>query len=291
MINPINLNGHTGGIFVVKFTPNGKYLMSGSEDRTIRLWNYTQKKIIKTFQSPCREVFDLSIFNDNSKIVCCGADYHPFIVDVMTSQVLRRYKGHDGKINCLQLNEQQNVIGTGSYDMTVKLWDVLSNTNEPIMTLSGAKDSISSIQIRNNQILTTSNDGCLRCYDIRKGLLITDTIHQSLNCLSLIDDTMVVLSSSNTSSIILYDRSTQSIIKTYSEHKNNEYRITNSVSSDKKSIVTGDENGFVFKYNILLGTSQSLKVSNHPVCAVSCHPTKSMFAFGSLDQNVGITEY
>lgn len=46
----------------------------------------------------------------------------------------------------------------------------------PIQVLEDAKDSITSVQIKNHEIITGSVDGRLRTYDLRAGHLSTDVV-------------------------------------------------------------------------------------------------------------------
>lgn len=62
----------------------------------------------------------------------------------------------------------------GGFDGTVRLWDCKSQQRMPIQVLDEAKDSITSITIRGSDILTSSVDGHVRSYDLRKGKLSAD---------------------------------------------------------------------------------------------------------------------
>lgn len=64
----------------------------------------------------------------------------------------------------------------GSYDGTVRLWDLKSQSHKPLMVLSEAQDSISSVLVKDHQIIAGSIDGKVRVYDIRMGLLYVDVI-------------------------------------------------------------------------------------------------------------------
>lgn len=66
------------------------------------------------------------------------------------------------------------MIVSGSYDKTVKIWDLKSRSFSPIQTLSEAKDSVTSIFVSPTEIIAASVDGCIRAYDIRAGRLRTD---------------------------------------------------------------------------------------------------------------------
>lgn len=80
------------------------------------------------------------------------------------------------------------MIVSGSYDRTVKIWDMRSNNYRPIQTLDDFGDSVSSLYVAKEEIVTgyvqkinfahecRCVDGCVRTYDIRKGKLIVDNL-------------------------------------------------------------------------------------------------------------------
>ena len=101
--------------------------MSGHADRTVRLWNAKIGSLIKTYEGvQNREVFDIAIFQDNSRFASCGGDKTFFLWDVLTGKYTRKISAHQSKINTLALNPLQNLIASGSFDNTVKIWDLLS---------------------------------------------------------------------------------------------------------------------------------------------------------------------
>ena len=55
-----------------------------------------------------------------------------YIWDVLSGKYLRKFIAHTNKINTLALNPYENVIATGSFDNSVKLWDLMSNSFKPI---------------------------------------------------------------------------------------------------------------------------------------------------------------
>jgi WD40 repeat protein len=67
-------------------------------------------------------------------------------------------------------------MAIGSYDATVRLWDTKSQSHKPLMTLTEAKDSISSLSVVGHEITAGSIDGKVRTYDIRMGQVYVDVI-------------------------------------------------------------------------------------------------------------------
>ena len=166
------LLGHNSYVYVVKFSKDGDYIMSGSQDRSIKLWNPTKKLLIKSYENiHSQDVLDLAITQDNTKFSSCGAEKQVYYNDANTGNVLRRFHGHTGRVNTIAFNPNESVLVSGSYDCTAKLWDLKSQSREPIQNLNHAKDSISKVLVLEDKILTASVDGCVRVYDIRMGSL------------------------------------------------------------------------------------------------------------------------
>ena len=64
-------------------------------------------------------------------------------------QIIRRYRGHAGRVNCVEFNEESTLIISGSVDSSVRAWDCRSRKSAPVQIMDEAKDSISSVQVNN----------------------------------------------------------------------------------------------------------------------------------------------
>ncbi|BFU21642.1 WD domain, G-beta repeat, putative [Entamoeba histolytica] len=259
---------YNGGIFVTQFTLNGKYIVSGGDKRVIRLHNTESKKLIKTYSSPCKEVLDIKITRDNGTIICCGNDTNVYSIDVVTSSVLKKYGKHEAKINCIEFNNQYNVIASGSFDMKVKLWDLGSKSNTPLISM----------------------DGFIRVYDLRKGLVVSDDIKKPLTSLSIINSTTVALSSIEDSSINIYNRKDMKIIHTYNTHLIKGLELIMKYLLIKK-VFTGDETGKIYQYNFINQNQSYIEVSKSIIGCISMNPTKQQIVYGSFDGKMGLLDY
>jgi len=94
--------------------------------------------------------------------------------------VLRQWHGHTAVINSVALLQPDaDVLATASYDATVCLWDGRSHSSQPIQILKDAKDSVTAVHISSSgdneaTIRTAAVDGCVRTYDIRRGVMQCD---------------------------------------------------------------------------------------------------------------------
>ena len=123
--------------------------MSGSEDRGVCLYNHHKNMLIKNYKNLHNyDVCSLDITKDNSKFITGGGDKVLIMTDVAEGKTEKKFMGHNGRINSIAFNEQNNVIVSGSYDTTIKLWDNKANSVHPIQTIRGFKDSVCKVECR-----------------------------------------------------------------------------------------------------------------------------------------------
>lgn len=134
---------HTGPVYVCKFNNVGEYCMTGSEDRSVCLYNPTKNIMIKHYKNLHNyDVCGLDIAKDNTKFVTGGGDKNIIITDVLEGKTVRKYVGHNSRVNSVSFNEENSLIVSASYDTTVKFWDNRANAYHPVDTIKGFKDSV-----------------------------------------------------------------------------------------------------------------------------------------------------
>lgn len=220
--------------------------MVAGNDKKINLFNAGSAAHVKTYEAHGYEITDLAIAHDNARFASVGGDKLVFYWDVASAVTIRRFAGHFQRNNCVAFNDDASVVASGSYDATVRLWDTKSNSGVPIQVLDQAKDSVTSIVIRDRQIIAGSADGKVRTYDLRKGQLQTDTIAQPVTSIQLSSSQETVLVSSLDSSIRLLDANNGGLMSTFTGHKNQNYRVPSLYGTGDKYIVSGSEDGRVF---------------------------------------------
>jgi F-box/WD-40 domain protein MET30 len=119
------------------------------------------------------------------------------------------FKGHTNGVMCLQFDNQ--ILVTGSYDATVKIWDI--KTGQEIRTLTGHTQGIRCLQFDDSKLITGSLDNSIKVWNWRTGELIK-TLHVHTNGvigLHMADKLLASGSSDNT--IMVHDFNTFSRIR------------------------------------------------------------------------------
>jgi len=249
------LQGHAGGVLAVSWTKNGRYVMSGSQDKTIRLWNPHSGVHVKTYKGAHnQEVNAVLISDDNAKFASAGGDKDFFLWDVTTAQVVRKFTGHERKINSLAWGPKEEVLISASHDKTLRIWDMRARGKGPIQILSDATDSILTVCVAGNEIISGSVDGGLRRYDVRKGQCITDQLLQPIGSISLSSDGQCFLVSTLDSKIRLIERDSGSELTTYTGHVNTRVRIQSTLDVNDSFVVSGSEDNRLCFWELVDGT-------------------------------------
>jgi len=275
--NKVEMLGHKSSIYVVKFSKDGEYILSGSQDRTIKLWNPYKGLLIKSYDVHSQDVLDLAMFQDNSKFASVGIDKQVYVIDSIKGSIMRRFYGHTERINSVACNELESVLVSGSYDCSVKIWDLKSQSKDPVQTLSGAKDSITKVVVLSDKIISTSVDGRLRQYDIRMGQMQTDDYGFAINGLDISPDEKYSIVSGLDNEIRLVENDTGTIVNNYHGlHVSKNYSMSLKYTNKLDGFFTTSENCNVVYYDIMNPQKNKIyKGHNKSSSGLDVHPLKN----------------
>ncbi|XP_039037206.1 WD repeat domain-containing protein 83-like [Hibiscus syriacus] len=141
---------------------------------------------------------------DNSKLCSCVGDRHIFYWDVSTDRVIRKFRGHDGEVNAVQLNEYASVVVSTGYDRSLRAWDCRSHSTEPIQIIDSFLDTVMSVCLTKTWSVRGRSDSVEE---------ISDDLGQPVNCFSMSNDGNCILASCLDSRIRLLDRSTGELLQ------------------------------------------------------------------------------
>lgn len=152
-------NGHKDGVTCLQFSR--KYLMSGSYDATIKIWNIETGECVRTLTGHLKGVRALAF--DSQKLITGGLDSTIKVWNYHTGQCISTYRGHDDAVSSVDFSGK--TIVSGSADCTVKVWHVDSRT---CYTLRGHSDSINCVKIHqpSNTVFSASDDTTVKMWDL-----------------------------------------------------------------------------------------------------------------------------
>jgi WD40 repeat protein len=127
------LKGHSSGVTSVSFSPDGRRIVSGSSDKTVKVWDAQTGQETLTFKGDSTYVLSVSFSPDGKRIVSGGYDSTVKVWDAQTGQETFTLKGHSDGVTSVSFSPDGKRIVSGSGDKTVKVWD--AQTGQEMLTL------------------------------------------------------------------------------------------------------------------------------------------------------------
>ncbi|KAG3109392.1 hypothetical protein PI124_g11465 [Phytophthora idaei] len=173
------LTGHGGVVFSLAFNkPHATRLLSGSFDKTCRLWDVQSKSPIGVYQGHAGEVVGAVFAPGSSSSQCFGShsvDGTAVVWDIATESSRLTLSGHSAEVSCLAFDsEDTKLIATGSCDSTVRLWDTRYGGCFRCIEHHDADISSVSFDYQANTLLSSSSDGTCKLWDARTGKCLYD---------------------------------------------------------------------------------------------------------------------
>jgi WD40 repeat protein len=110
-------------IGAMTFTPDGKYLITGSRDQTIKMFEMPEALEHRTLKGHGGWVRSLVVTPDGKVLVSSGDDNTIRFWDLKTGRCFRTLKGHQGGVRGVALSADGLRLASASWDRTVKLWE------------------------------------------------------------------------------------------------------------------------------------------------------------------------
>ena len=168
--------GHTGGVWALQYV--GNMLVTGSTDRTIRIWSIRDMRLLYTLYGHRSTVRCLGITHDGRFIISGSRDKSVKIWNAKDGTLLHSFNDHHSdSVRCLAL--KGFIAVTGSYDCTLRVWDIEQGIC--LHHLVGHKDKIYSVAFDGQYIVSGGHTGSTKVWDFKTGSCIFNLIgHCSL---------------------------------------------------------------------------------------------------------------
>lgn len=187
---PRALTGHTDPVYAVAFTPDGQWIVTGSFDQTLRLWNAKTLKTVRTMTGHSGIVLAVAVSPDGKRIASGAldntiklwdlpADLSPDTAgaanqkgeqdkpaEIPVLQPAANLGGHGSQIYGLDFNADGKRLISASNDKTVRLWDM--EGNKQLKTVSTQDGAVYSVAFNpdGKTVLTGGADKTVRLIDV-----------------------------------------------------------------------------------------------------------------------------
>ncbi|KAF9095754.1 hypothetical protein BGX23_012682 [Mortierella sp. AD031] len=178
-----DLKGHQGAVYAVQYSPNGKYLATGSFDKTVRIWDgTTNQNELYVLKGHGLNISDLAWGHDSTLLLSGAYDKTCKLWDVESGKQLDSFEG-EGFVQCVRFHPQDNhIFFSGTTRNMLTMIDTRKDSNPTSGSTIAIKNDtmVNSIYVYHDGLTVISGDssGYLKTWDMRTGKVLQAILNE-----------------------------------------------------------------------------------------------------------------
>jgi striatin 1/3/4 len=274
------LRSHLDGVSCVAFHPVDSLVITGSEDRTLKLWNLEKSAILRKSASTTQDL-----------------------------EPIYTFRRHTGPVLCMAMHPSGEQFYSGGLDSIISVWNIPNSEVDPydpydsnvlLKVLTGHTDAVWQLVLSGQKLLSCSADGSVRLWDSNLSEPLQSTINYEGIPISidwLMQNTNQFIVTYDTLKTIIYDTETGKILREISnDHSSTgdpNYRINRLISHPTQPIIiTAHDDRKIRYFDSNSGRMiHSMVAHLESVTSVTIDPQQNCLLSSSHDRSIRLWDF
>ncbi|KZT13292.1 WD40 repeat-like protein [Laetiporus sulphureus 93-53] len=167
------LDEHTGGICALAYSPNGRYIATGSENAIVTIWDAQSGRRLHTCEQHMDAVCSLAFSPDSTQVVSGSRDGTAIVWGIADGALVIMLRGHQGFVYSVSWSPDNKTIATGSVDFTMRLWDASTGAQRSISDDHSGIVMLVAFSPDSTRVVSAGADYSARVWDATNGQQIS----------------------------------------------------------------------------------------------------------------------
>jgi small GTP-binding protein len=165
----IILRGHSARVWSVAVTPDGWRIVSGGDDKAVRVWDAESGACLAILEGHTDWVSDVAVTEDGRRIASSSWDKTVRVWNAESGACLPSLKGHEGSLRGVAMTPNgRRIVSAGYDDRTLRVWDAA--TRACITTIATPAGTVGvAVTTDGRRIVSGSRDNTVRVWDAETG--------------------------------------------------------------------------------------------------------------------------
>jgi len=280
------LEGHGDWVRAVAVTPDGRTVVSGSDDCTVRVWDLATGQA-RTLEGHGGLVNAVALTADGRTAVSGSDDHTVRVWDLATGEVVRTLEGHGGLVNAVGLPADGRTAVSGSSDNRLRVWDLATGQAR---TLEGHRNVVRAVAVTpdGRTAVSASDDFSVRVWDLATGESRTLEGHGGwCRAVAVTPDGRTAVWGWVDCTVRVWDLATGEA-RTLKGHAGGDRINAVAVTPDGHTVVSGSDYFAVRVWDLATGEARTLEGHGDSVRAVAVTADGRTVVSGSEDRTVRV---
>ena len=163
--------GHEGAVWSTLSTSDNDYIFSGSEDKSIIIWDATTGLQYGKLEGHTKVVNALALAIDEKYLISGAWDSNIKIWDWRNKAFVGSLVGHTEGIYCMAVTQDSKTLVSGAGDYKVRIWNVETRTEETALDCDNSSVFSLALTSDDNYVISGGFDGKIRIWNLKTRLL------------------------------------------------------------------------------------------------------------------------